>query len=154
MLKMVVKFKKIRETSKEPKLATNGSAAYDLCADITEDIVLEPGDRKLIPTGVAVAMPSRTDNQQVPVIYVFARSGLACKHGITLANGVGVIDSDYRGEIGVCLYNSSKETYTIHPQDRIAQMAFMSVMQPYFVEVGDLDETARGAGGFGSTGKA
>ena len=151
---MVVKFKKIRETSKEPKIATKGSAAYDLCADITEDIVLEPGERKLIPTGVAIAMPSRTDNQQVPVAYVFARSGLACKHGITLANSVGVIDSDYRGEIGVCLYNSSKEAYTIHPQDRVAQLAFMSVMQPYFIEVENLDSTTRGAGGFGSTGKA
>ena len=151
---MVVKFKKIRETSKEPKVATKGSAAYDLCADISEDIVLEPGDRKLIPTGLAISMPSRIENQQVPVAYIFARSGLACKHGITLANSVGVIDSDYRGEIGVCLYNSSKEAYTIHPQDRIAQLAFMSVMQPYFIEVEDLDKTTRGTGGFGSTGKA
>ena len=132
-----------------PAYATDGSAAVDLRAAIDEGttVVIEPGERALIPTGLAISPESKN----VGAI-VAARSGLAIKKGICLSNSIGVIDSDYRGEICVGLFNTSKESFTVCRGDRIAQMMFMPVYQAKLLEVASLDETARGAGGFGSTG--
>ena len=132
-----------------PAYATDGSAAVDLRAAIDEGttVVIEPGERALIPTGLAISPESKN-----VVAIVAARSGLAIKKGICLSNSIGVIDSDYRGEICVGLFNTSKEPFTVCRGDRIAQMMFMPVYQAKLLEVASLDETARGAGGFGSTG--
>lgn len=132
-----------------PAYATDGSAAVDLRAAIDEGttVVIAPGERALIPTGLAISPESKN-----VVAIVAARSGLAIKKGICLANSIGVIDSDYRGEICVGLLNTSKEPFTVERGDRIAQMMFMPVYQAKLLEVASLDETARGAGGFGSTG--
>lgn len=141
-------FIKLSENAIVPKRATTGSAGMDLCACMQENVLLKSGERTLIHTGVAIALPSSEY-----VALIFARSGLAVKHGITLSNSVGVIDSDYRGEICVGLCNLSSEDYTIAPGERIAQLVIMRVETPEPVEVEALDETVRGAGGFGSTGK-
>lgn len=133
---------------KLPFYATNGAAAMDLCAAISEPITVGPMGRVLIPTGIAIALPSAEY-----VALVFARSGLAIKQGLALSNGVGVIDSDYRGEIKVGLVNLSDTAYTIQPLDRIAQMAVMPVCIARPQIVNELSDTERGAGGFGSTGK-
>ncbi len=132
-----------------PKYATGGSAALDLCAalDEGEKIVLAPGERRLIPTGIALEPES---NDVVAVIA--ARSGLGTKKGICLSNGIGVIDSDYRGEVCVGLFNTGKEDFTIERGDRIAQMMFLPVFAANLIESEELDFTERGAGGFGSTG--
>ncbi|MBE6992045.1 MAG: dUTP diphosphatase [Ruminococcaceae bacterium] len=140
---------KIGDTIPEPYYATTGSAAMDLHACMDEPVTLEPLGRALIPTGLAIALPSAEY-----VALIFARSGLATKHGIALSNSVGVIDSDYRGEVKVGLVNLSNESYTIAPGDRIAQLAVMPVVKANTVFVPELPETARGEGGFGSTGKA
>ena len=132
-----------------PAYATDGSAAVDLRAAIDEGstVVIEPGERALIPTGIAIS-PERKD----VVAIVAARSGLAIKKGICLSNSIGVIDSDYRGEICVGLFNTSKEPFTVCRGDRIAQMMFMPILTARFIAADTLDETERGAGGFGSTG--
>lgn len=143
-----MKIKKVREGAKVPQRATGGSAGLDLCACIDAPLTLEGGETALIPTGVAIALPSAEYGA-----FVFPRSGIAIKHGIGLLNSVGVIDSDYRGEIMVGVINQVKESYTIEPGERIAQMVIMPVSTMPVVEVDELDETARGAGGFGSTGK-
>ena len=132
-----------------PKYATDGSAAIDLCAALEEGekIVLAPDERKVIPTGISIA-PETSG----VVAVVAARSGLGTKKGICLSNGIGVIDSDYRGEIGVGLFNTGKEDFTIERGDRIAQMMFLPVFAANLIEADELDETERGAGGFGSTG--
>lgn len=132
-----------------PTYATPGSAAMDLRACIEEAVVLPAGERRMIPCGFAVALPSPEY-----VALVFARSGLAIKSGIAPANCVGVIDSDYRGEVIVGLLNSSREDFTVEPGDRIAQLAVVPVVQAQVIVTDALDETQRGAGGFGSTGKA
>ena len=137
-----MKIKKVRENAKVPQRATGGSAGLDLCACIDAPLTLNSGETTLIPTGVAIALPSAEYGA-----FVFPRSGIAIKHGIGLLNSVGVIDSDYRGEIMVGVINQVKESYTI------AQMVIMPVSTMPVVEVDELDETARGAGGFGSTGK-
>ena len=131
-----------------PRYATAGAAAMDLYACITESLVLPAGERTVIPTVIAIALPGRNY-----VGLVFARSGLGIKKGICLSNGVGVIDSDYRGEIAVGLVNLSREDYTILPGDRIAQLMVTPVAQPHLELVEELDETDRGCGGFGSTGR-
>lgn len=131
-----------------PHFATAGAAAMDLCACVDAPVTLEPGQRTLIPTGIAIAMP---DAEHVAL--VFARSGLGIKKGVCLSNGVGVIDSDYRGEVGVGLVNLSHEAYTVRPGDRIAQLMVVPVVQPTVVLAEELDETDRGSGGFGSTGR-
>ena len=141
-------FVKLTSEAIIPKRATGGSAGLDLHACMEESILLRPGERALIHTGIAVGLPSRDF-----VALIFARSGLAIKHGITLSNSVGVIDSDYRGEICVGLCNLSNEDYTITPGERIAQLVVVRVETPTPLEVDSLDETARGSGGFGSTGK-
>lgn len=131
-----------------PRFATAGAACMDLCACIDQPVTLAAGERQLIPTGIAIALPSAEY-----VALVFARSGLGIKHGIALSNGVGVIDSDYRGEIRVGLTNLSDTPYTVQPGDRIAQLAVMPVVQAELERVDSLDDTGRGTGGFGSTGK-
>jgi dUTP pyrophosphatase len=145
---MELKIKKLRENAKIPLRATPGSAGMDLYACIDEPITLAGGEKAVIPTGIAIALPSAELGA-----FIFARSGLAIKHGIGLLNSVGVIDSDYRGEICVGLINQLKEPYTINPDERIAQMVIMPVSLIPPVEVSELDETERGEGGFGSTGK-
>lgn len=130
-----------------PFYATAGAAAMDLCACVDEPVEVAPRALVSIPTGIAIALPSAEY-----VALVFARSGLGIKHGIALSNGVGVIDSDYRGEIQVGLTNLSHTPYTISPADRIAQLAVVPVVQVNPVPVENLDETERGSGGFGSTG--
>jgi dUTP pyrophosphatase len=131
-----------------PFYATPGSAAMDLHACIDQAVVIPAGQRAVIPTGIAIALPSAEY-----VALVFARSGLGIKHGVAPANCVGVIDSDYRGEILVGLQNSGKTDYTVQPADRIAQLMITPVVQATVEMVDQLDDTARGAGGFGSTGK-
>ena len=130
-----------------PYYASAGAAAMDLHACLDEPVTIAPGELVSIPTGIAIALPS-----PAYVALVFARSGLGVKHGIALSNGVGVIDSDYRGEIQVGLTNLSRTPYTISPADRIAQLAVVPVVRVDPVPVADLDETERGNGGFGSTG--
>ena len=132
-----------------PSYATAGSAGMDLRACVDEPVTVAPGQRVAIPTGFAIALP---DPGWVALIY--ARSGLAVKHGLAPANCVGVVDSDYRGEIVVALQNYAGEEYTIQPGERVAQMVITPVTQARIDVVEELDETARGAGGFGSTGKA
>lgn len=131
-----------------PFYATAGAAAMDLCACIDAPVEIAPRALVSLPTGIAIALPSADY-----VALVFARSGLGIKHGVTLSNGVGVIDSDYRGEIRVGLTNLSDAPYTVQPGDRIAQLAVMPVARAELTIVQELDETERGAGGFGSTGK-
>lgn len=132
-----------------PAYATDGSAAIDLRAalDEGEALTIAPGARALVPTGIAISPETRG-----VVAVVAARSGLAIKKGICLSNGIGVIDADYRGEICVGLYNTSTEPFTVVRGDRIAQMMFLPVYAANLIASESLDETARGAGGFGSTG--
>ena len=130
-----------------PKYETSGSAGMDVRANISEPIVLGSLERVLVPTGIKMAIPEGYEVQVRP------RSGLALKHGISMANTPGTIDSDYRGEIGVILINLSKEEYIIQLQERIGQLVLNKVAQMDFEVVESLDETERGAGGFGHTGK-
>lgn len=130
-----------------PAYATSQSAGVDLHANISEPISLEPLHRKLIPTGLYIALPTGTEAQIRP------RSGLAYKEGITVLNAPGTIDADYRGEIGVLLVNLSDKNVVIHDGDRIAQMVIAKYESVDFKEVSTLSGTVRGEGGFGSTGK-
>lgn len=131
-----------------PEYATADSAAVDLRAALEGgSVVIPAGERRMIPTGIAIE-PMRPD----VVAVIAARSGLACKKGITLANGIGVIDADYRGEISVALLNTSDAPFTVADGDRVAQMMFLPVMHGTFRAVDVLDGTERGEGGFGSTG--
>lgn len=129
-----------------PSYETNRSAGMDLRACINEPIVIKPGERKLIKTGLAIALPENYEAQ------VRSRSGLALKNGIAVLNSPGTIDADYRGEVGVILINLGSENFTIERGMRIAQMVIAPAIQAELVEVNELDETKRGAGGFGSTG--
>lgn len=147
MEQKILKIKKVRPNAVIPKRATEKSAGLDLTACIDEPLTVKAGARTLIPTGIAAALPEGC------VGLVFARSSLGTKHGIALSNGVGVIDEDYRGEIHVGIFNSSQEDYTIQPFERLAQLLVVPVSYPVVQEAAELDETARGAGGFGSTGK-
>lgn len=144
---MELKIKKVRENAKIPTRATVGSAGFDLYACIDEPISLKKGDTAIIPTGIAIGL----DDPHFAA-FIHSRSGLAIKRGIGLLNSVGVIDSDYRGEICVGIIKQTEEPYTIQPFERIAQMVIKPVELPELIEVDDLDDTARGAGGFGSTG--
>ena len=130
-----------------PFYATPGAAAMDLHACVDDDVVIPAGGRTVIPTGLAIALPSADY-----VALIFARSGLGVKHGIAPSNCVGVIDSDYRGELMVGLQNSGGCDFTIHPADRIAQLMVVPVVQAQIEMVDELDDTQRGSGGFGSTG--
>ena len=145
---MELKIRKLREGAKIPRRATEGAAGMDLYACIDESITLAPQQLVIVPTGIAIELP---DNGCAAFLY--ARSGLGVKHGICLANGVGVIDSDYRGGVCAGLCNVSDKPYVIAPGERIAQMVIAPVFTPDVVEVSELSDTQRGAGGFGSTGK-
>ena len=149
---MELKFKalnpKIGREIPLPQFATPGSAAMDLRACIDRPVTIRAGERTVVPTGLAMALPSADY-----VALLFARSGLGIRKGVCLSNGVGVIDSDYRGEIGVGLVNLSQEAYTVQPGDRIAQLMVVPVERPTVSLVEDLDDTSRGSGGFGSTGR-
>ena len=145
----IFKVRRLRESAKLPFKATEGSAGMDLYACIDSPVTLGAREKAVIPTGIAIELPSAE-----LAAFVFARSGLAIKHGIGLLNGVGVIDSDYRGEICVGVVNQLAEPYTIAPDERIAQLVIMPVSLITPVEAQSLDDTARGEGGFGSTGKA
>lgn len=129
-----------------PAYATSGSAGVDLLAAVSEETVLAPMERKLIPTGIMAAIPEGFEGQVRP------RSGLALRHGISMVNTPGTIDSDYRGEIKVIMVNLGEEPFVIKRGDRIAQFVICPVMQAEFAEVEELPETSRGGGGFGHTG--
>ena len=144
---MKLKIKKLKEGAKIPKRATNGSAGMDLYACIENPITLSPGQLAVVPTGIAIELEDNTC-----AAFLYARSGLGVKHGICLSNGVGVIDSDYRGEICAGLCNVSDKPYTINPDERICQMVIAPVLTPEIVEADELGDTQRGEGGFGSTG--
>lgn len=142
-----MKVKIINESTNDlPKYETALSAGVDLRANITEDIILNPLERALVKTGLFLEIPEGYEAQVRP------RSGLAYKNGITVLNSPGTIDADYRGEIGVILVNLSNETFTVKKSERIAQLVFAKCEQAEFVETAKLNETERGAGGFGSTG--
>ncbi len=143
---VVVKFKRIagNEDINVPSYQTSGSAAVDLHAAVKEEVILKPGERKLIPTGLVTELPHGFVGEITP------RSGLALKHGISIVNSPGILDSDYRGEIGVILVNLGQEDFVVKRNDRIAQMNIKKVERAEFFE-SELSDTSRGAGGFGST---
>ena len=145
---ITVKYKVLDARAKVPAYATPGSAAADLCAVLDEPLTVQPMQRVLVPTGLAIELPGAH-----AVALVYARSGLSIKHGLCMANGVGVVDSDYRGELKVPMVNLGAEAYTIQPGERVAQLCIAPVYTAAFVQADALDETARGEGGFGSTGK-
>ncbi|MFT3952810.1 MAG: dUTP diphosphatase [Oscillospiraceae bacterium] len=146
---MTLFFKKLKPAAVLPARATAGSAGYDLSACIESPVVIRPGETVRIPTGLAAYF----DGGENVVLLVYPRSSLATKFNITLPNCVGVVDSDYRGEILVALINLSKTDYTVLPAARIAQLVVTPVLLPAVCEADELPETARGAGGFGSTGR-
>lgn len=142
-----IRIKFLNDNAKVPTYGSNEAAGADLYACLPESVTIQPGESAWIPTGIAM---------ELPVGYVgliFARSSMGVKRGLAPANKVGVIDSDYRGEIRVVLYNHSKETQTVEPGERVAQIAVMPVITPGFELVDELTDTQRAAGGFGSTGK-
>jgi dUTP pyrophosphatase len=130
-----------------PAYQTSGSAGLDLCAALPEALQLAPGERRLIPTGLSFEIPEGHEGQVRP------RSGLALKHGISIVNSPGTIDSDFRGEVGIVLINHGQEPYVIEPLSRIAQIVIARVEQVQIEEAESLTETSRGAGGYGSTGR-
>ncbi|MBP3847630.1 dUTP diphosphatase [bacterium] len=143
----VLKIERLKNNKVLPEYKTQGAAGMDLCAAISEPIILKPLERKLIPTGLKIELEHGYEAQIRP------RSGLSIKHGITLINCVGTIDEDYRGEVCVPVVNISNEEYTIEPDERIAQMIIAKVEQAQIEVVTELTQTQRGEGGFGSTGK-
>jgi len=143
-----VKIKVLREGAQPPRYITEGSAACDLCAATDAPVEIKPGGLVSVPAGVAIELPGGEY-----VALVFARSGLGIRHGICLSNGVGVIDSDYRGEIMVGLTNLSQNAYTLMPGERMAQLMILPVCRAVFEAADSLSDTERGAGGFGSTGR-
>ena len=142
---MKLKIKKLQDNAIIPQFKTIGSAGMDVCS--VEDVILQPSEFRIIKTGLAMQI------EQGYEIQVRPRSGLACKYGITVINTPGTIDSDYTGEVGVGLINLSKTEYHINVGDRIAQLVINKVEQPEVELVQELDQTERGSGGFGSTGK-
>lgn len=140
-----IKIQRLNDSVKIPEYATEGSAGVDLRS--TVKCTIKAGERMLIPTGIKISIPKNYEAQIRP------RSGLALKHGIILPNSPGTIDSDYRGEIGVIILNAGNEIFEVNIGDRVAQMVFVPVTRAIFEEVDSLDETKRGEGGFGSTGK-
>ena len=143
-----IKIKILRDGVNLPEYKTEGAAALDLASAADSAITIPAGGRALIPTGIAISIGS-----PYYVALVCARSGLSTKFGVSLANGIGVIDSDYRGEIFVSLINHGDADYTVEIGERVAQLMFMPIERANFIKVDELDSTERGAGGFGSTGK-
>ncbi|MGN0031514.1 MAG: dUTP diphosphatase [Candidatus Gastranaerophilaceae bacterium] len=144
----VLKIERLENNNILPEYKTEGAAGMDLCAAISEPVTLKPLERTLIPTGLKIELEHGYEAQIRP------RSGMSIKHGITLINCVGTIDEDYRGEVCIPVVNLSNETYTIQPDERVAQMIIARVEQAKIEVVTELTTTARGAGGFGSTGKS
>ena len=144
MEKIVIRIKS--KTGRVPSYETNGSAGADLRACLDEPITLMPGERRLIPTGMYVELPEGIEAQ------IRARSGLSIKHGVTMINGVGTVDSDYRGEWNIPMVNLGQEPYTINDGDRVAQAVFAKYDRADFVLAEEVNDTERGGGGFGSTG--
>lgn len=144
---MKIAWKKLTSSAKMPERGSAWAAGYDLFADIVEETRLAPHETKMIGTGVALAVPEGYFGG------VFARSGLSAKEGLRPANCTGVVDADYRGEVKVALHNDSGEERVVAPGQKIAQLVIMPFLSVEFEEVADLDETERGQGGFGSTGK-
>lgn len=144
---MKIDIKKLHENAVLPVYATEHAAGMDLAACIDDPVSIEPHERAIIPTGLAIALPPGFEAQ------IRGRSGLAAKQGVTLANGIGTIDADYRGEVGVILLNTSNEKFVVEPGMRIAQMVIACYEVADMNLVDELDETTRGSGGFGSTGK-
>ncbi len=130
-----------------PVYMTSHAAGMDLCAELADDLLLHPGERTLVPTGIAIELPDGYEAQIRP------RSGLALRHGIALVNAPGTIDPDYRGEIGVIVINHGTEPFLIRSGERIAQMVIAPFVRAVLVPVEELESTARGDGGFGHTGK-
>ncbi|MDP3791168.1 MAG: dUTP diphosphatase [Candidatus Omnitrophota bacterium] len=146
-MKILLKKKEGCEDLPIPRYATSGSSGMDLVADVTGDVILMPGDIKLISAGIYISMPEGYEAQVRP------RSGLALKHGISLVNTPGTIDSDYRGLVNIIVINHGKEPFTIRRGDRIAQMVIKEVVKAEIEVTKELDDTARSHGGFGHTGK-
>ena len=144
---MNIKVKKMNVSAKLPFRATVGSAGADLFACLEQEVILKPNERLLIPTGIAIELEDSSCGA-----FIFPRSSVSYKNGVSLANCVGVVDSDYRGEIKVPLINHSDEEFIIHSGDRIAQLVILPVIIPSFSEADSLNDTVRGEGGFGSTG--
>ena len=144
---VVLKIKKVKDNAEIPKYQTEGSSGMDLCAAIDNTVIIPPLQRVFIPTGIAIELPLGYEAQVRP------RSGLSSKHGITLVNCVGTIDSDYRGEIIVPLINLSDSAYSIQPGERIAQMVISKYERVGIKEVNELNPSGRGTGSFGSTGR-
>lgn len=143
---MIMKIIRMEHNKHLPEYKTEGSSGMDLYAAIEKPVTLKPLERVLVPTGIKIEIPTEYEAQ------IRARSGLSVKHGITLINAVGTVDADYRGEVCVGLVNISNEEYTINPEDRIAQMVIAKVEKAEIEVTTELAESARGAGGFGSTG--
>ena len=142
-----IKVKKLKENAIIPTYGSNGAAGADLYACLEQDVTIAPGETAFIPTGLSMMIPVGTAG------LIYARSGMACKRGLAPANKVGVIDSDYRGEFIVVLHNHGTQSQTVSHGERIAQLVITPVFTPGFLEVDELSDTARGTGGFGSTGK-
>ena len=142
-----VLFKRLNQKAKLPSYKTSGSSGMDLMACVDEPITIKPNESMLIPTGIAIAIPEDAEVQIRP------RSGLAAKSSISVLNTPGTIDSDYRGEIKIILFNHGKDEFTVNDDDRVAQMVLMPILKVEIEETNELPETIRGSGGFGSTGK-
>ena len=142
-----VLFKRLNQKAKLPSYKTVGSSGMDLMACVDEPITIKPNESMLIPTGISIAIPEDTEVQIRP------RSGLAAKSSITVLNTPGTIDSDYRGELKIILFNHGKDEFTVNDEDRVAQMVLMPILKVEIEETNELPETIRGSGGFGSTGK-
>jgi dUTP pyrophosphatase len=145
--RLEVRVKRLRPEAELPRYQTPGAAGMDLHAALDAPVTIPPGARAMIGTGLAFAIPNGWEGQVRP------RSGLAAKHGVTVINSPGTIDSDYRGECGVVLVNHGKEPFVVNKGERIAQIVFAEYAQAALAEVDELDETSRGAGGYGSTGR-
>ena len=146
-MKQTVKFKKLTPNAIVPTYGTEFSAGADLYSGMTEPVIINAGTTEFIKTGIAMEIPEGL------VGLVYARSGMACKKGLAPANKVGVIDSDYRGEFLIFLYNQSDKPQTVEPEERVAQLVIVPVKRETFEEVSSLEDTDRGQGGFGSTGR-
>lgn len=142
-----IKVKKLRPHAILPSYGSLEAAGADLYACLDSDLQIAPGESCFVPTGLSMALPKNCAG------LIYARSGLACKRGLAPANKVGVVDSDYRGEFMVVLHNHGQQVQTISHGERIAQLVITPILTPSYEEVGELDETERAAGGFGSTGK-
>ena len=146
-MKFDLRIKKLRDNAQMPTYGSEWAAGADMYAAIDEAVTIEPNETKFIPTGLAFEIPKGYAG------FIYARSGLACKKGLAPANKVGVVDADYRGEVMVALHNHGKESQTVEAGERIAQMIIAPFITANFIFSDELDDTVRGAGGFGSTGR-